>query len=80
MGEKNGILITFLTACLKLELVELQNLREGFKHFVAEHWLPLIEYLHSISNTQCSCGTDARDGIDSAASMLVSEAYPSATN
>ena len=25
--------------CLKLELVELQNLKEGFKHFIAEHWL-----------------------------------------
>ena len=24
-------------AHLKLELVELQNLREGFKHFIAEH-------------------------------------------
>ena len=53
---------------LRLELVELQSLREGFKHFVADHWLPLIQYLHSFPNTQCSCGTDARDGTDSASS------------
>ena len=55
-------------AQLRLKLVELQSLREGFKHFVAEHWLPLIQYLHSITNTQCSCGTDARNGTDSASS------------
>ena len=55
-------------AHLKLELVELQNLREGFKHFIAEHWLPLIQYLHSFPNTQCSCRTDARNGVDSASS------------
>ena len=45
-------------AHLKIELVELQNLREGFKHFITEHWLPLSY----------------------PASVLVSEAYPSATN
>ena len=55
-------------AHLRLELVELQSLREGFKHFIADHWLPLIQYLHSFPNTQCSCGTDARDGADSASS------------
>ena len=55
-------------ARLKLKLVELQSLREGFKHFVAEHWLPLIQYLHSFPNTQCSCGTNARDGVDPATS------------
>ena len=52
-------------AHLKLELVELQNLREGFKHFITEHWLPLIQYLHSFPDTQCSCRTDARNGVDS---------------
>ena len=55
-------------AHLRLELVELQSLKEGFKHFIADHWLPLIQYLHSFSNTQCSCGTDARYGADSASS------------
>ena len=55
-------------AWLRLELVELQSLREGFKHFIADHWLPLIQFLHSFPNTQCSCGTDARDGADSASS------------
>ena len=55
-------------ARLRLELVELQSLREGFKHFITDHWLPLIQYLHSFPNTQCSCGTDARDGVDSASS------------
>ena len=55
-------------ARLRLELVELQSLREGFKHFIADHWLPLIQYLHSFPNTKCSCGTDARDGVDSASS------------
>ena len=55
-------------ARLKLELVELQGLREGFKHFIADHWLPLIQYLHSFPDTQCSCGTDARNGADSASS------------
>ena len=55
-------------ARLRLELVEMQSLREGFKHFIADHWLPLIQYLHSFPNTQCSCGTDARDGVDSASS------------
>ena len=48
--------------------MELQSLRESFEHFVAEHRLPLIQYLHSFPNTQCSCGTDARDGADSASS------------
>ena len=52
-------------ARLRLESVELQSLREGFKHFIADHWLPLIQYLHSFPNAQCSCGTDARDGVDS---------------
>ena len=55
-------------AWLRLKLVELQNLREGFKHFIADHRLPLIQYLHSFPNTQCSCGTDARDGVDSSSS------------
>ena len=55
-------------ACLKLESVELQNLKEGFKHFIAEHWLPLIQYIHSFPNTQCSCRTDARDGAVSSSS------------
>ena len=55
-------------AHLKLELVELQNLKEGFKHFITEHWLPLIQYLHSFPNTQYSCRTDARNGVDSASS------------
>ena len=55
-------------AHLKLELVELQNLREGFKHFIAEHWLPLIQYLHSFPDTQCSCRTDARNGVDTSSS------------
>ena len=58
----------FDMAHLKLELVELQSLREGFKHFIADHWLPLVQYLHSFPNTQCSCGTDARDGVDSTSS------------
>ena len=55
-------------AHLKLKLVELQNLREGFKHFVADHWIPLIQYLHSFPNTQCPCRTDARNGTDSPSS------------
>ena len=55
-------------ARLRLELVELQSLREGFKHFITDHWLPLIQYLHSFPNTQCSCGSDARDGAYSASS------------
>ena len=55
-------------ARLRLKLVELQNLREGFKHFIADHWLPLIQYLHSFPDTQCSCGTDARNGVDSSSS------------
>ena len=57
-------------ARLRLELVELQRLREGFKHFIVDHWLPLIQYLHSFPNTQCSCGTDARDGVDSVRATL----------
>ena len=44
-----------------LKLVELQSLKEGFKHFVTEHWLPLIQYIRSFLDAQCSCGTDARD-------------------
>ena len=55
-------------ARLRLELVELQSLMEGFKHFITDHWLPLIQYFHCFPNTQCSCGTDARDGNDSASS------------
>ena len=55
-------------ARLKLELVELQGLSEGFKHFIADHWLPLIQYLYSFTNTQCSCGADARDGVGSTSS------------
>ena len=55
-------------AQLRLKLVELQSLREGFKHFITDHWLPLIQYLHSFPNTQCSCRTDARNGADSASS------------
>ena len=49
-------------AHLRLELVELQNLREGFKHFIAEHWLPLIQYIHSFPSTQCSCNRCKRWG------------------
>ena len=41
-------------ARLKLELVELQSLREGFKHFIADHWLPLIQYLHSFPTRRSS--------------------------
>ena len=55
-------------ARLKLKLVELQNLREGSKHFITENWFPLIQCIHSFPNTQCSCGTDVRDGVDSASS------------
>ena len=55
-------------ACLKLELVQLQKLKEGFKHFITERWLPLIQYIHSPSNTQCSCRTDARNRANSTSS------------
>ena len=55
-------------AQLRLKLVELKSLKEGFKHFITDHWLPLIQYLHSFPNTQCSCGTDARDGANSSSS------------